>query len=212
MMPFLTPFACALVVPAGVAFWGARRGWPLGVGVARVALAGYLALLLAMTLTASPFRARPTATVATASAAARAVLAGSTSHLNLMPLRSIARYAAAPWPIVRVELLGNVAAFVPFGVLVPLTWRRRPRWWQVLVAGAALSVCIEVAQFTFVPARVADVDDVLLNALGAATGLGLVWAISRASRRAIQVADAYRPRRGPDSQRSAAASRSNTCL
>jgi len=180
MMPFLVPFACALVLPVGVAIWGARSRWRLGVGLARVAFAGYLALLLAMTLTASPFHAETSAAAATTPALVAASV--STAHLNLVPLRSIERYLAAPWSIVRVELLGNIAAFVPFGLFVPFAWGRRLRWWQVLAAGVALSVGIEVAQFAFVPARVADVDDVLLNAVGVAAGLAVFCAASRVGR------------------------------
>jgi len=169
MMPFLIPFAYGLLAPAGVAAWGAWRRWPPAKAASRVVLAGYLALLLAMTLAASPFHAA----VNTEGTAGRAGVSGLAEHLNLVPLRSIGRYVAGPWPVVRVELLGNVAAFVPFGVLVPLAWGRRLRWWQVLAAGVALSVGIEVAQFAFVPARAADVDDVVLNALGIAAGLAL---------------------------------------
>ena len=204
-MPFLIPFACGLVVPAGVAAWGAWRHWPLGVAAPRVALAGYLALLLAMTLTASPFHGARGG----AGAAEPAGVFALASHLNLVPLRSIRRYITAPWPVVRVELLGNIAAFVPFGVLVPLAWGHRLRWWQVLGAGVALSVGIEVAQFALVPARVADVDDVLLNAPGVAAGLALACAaLGVTGRRAVMPTDARLSNR----RHRSAASRSNTCL
>ena len=195
MMPFLIPFAYGLVVPAGVAAWGAWRRWPLGAAASRVVLAGYLALLLAMTLTTSPFHAA----ASTAGTAGQAGVSGLASHINLVPLRSIGRYATGPWPVVRVELLGNIAAFVPFGVLVPLAWGRRLRWWQVLAAGVALSVGIEVAQFAFVPARVADVDDVLLNALGVAAGLvaasAALGAVGRKAVLSTGVRSGRRPRR-----------------
>ena len=187
MMPFLVPFACGLVAPAGVAAWGRWRRWPLGVTTARVALAGYLALLLAMTLTASPFRAG--AGVVAAEPTRLAALAG---HLNLVPLRSIARYLTASWPVARTELLGNIAAFVPFGMLFPLACGRRPRWWQVLAAGAALSIGIELAQFALVPARVADVDDVLLNAIGVTIGFACAAGLAtrgRAARRGAIAAE-----------------------
>lgn len=167
MMPFVIPFLGALVLPFVVVVWGAARRWPPRVALARVALAGYLALLAALTLTPSPFH--PAAALATQNALSE--------HLNLVPLRSIGRYLVSSPSVLREGLLGNVAAFVPFGMLAPLVWSKSRRW-QVLAAGIALSAGIEVAQYLFVPARVADVDDVLLNALGTALGLALVLGVA----------------------------------
>lgn len=77
--------------------------------------------------------------------------------------------------------LGNLALFVPVGFLAVLLWRTftrsdpsRPAWrrrgvlWAAL-AGAALSLGIEVAQFVFARGYT-DVDDLLFNILGAALG------------------------------------------
>jgi glycopeptide antibiotics resistance protein len=71
-------------------------------------------------------------------------------------------------------LLGNVAAFVPLGVLVPLLTNRRSPL-LVLGVGLALSVAIEAGQLAVSTAldfayRTADIDDVIVNVFGAFVG------------------------------------------
>jgi hypothetical protein len=69
-----------------------------------------------------------------------------------------------------VEAAANVVMFVPFGVLGGLLVAR-PRRWAVVVAGCATSAAIETSQLLFLPTRVATLQDVALNTLGAAIGL-----------------------------------------
>ncbi|WP_308121782.1 VanZ family protein [Actinotalea ferrariae] len=71
-----------------------------------------------------------------------------------------------------VEALANVAMLVPFGVLVPLAGLRRT--WLAVPLGCAFSIAIELAQLAFWPTRVATVQDVVMNTLGAAVGVGLL--------------------------------------
>ena len=71
-----------------------------------------------------------------------------------------------------IEILANVAMFVPFGVLVWLAFAR-PRWWLVVLFGLATTVMIELVQTTM-PTRYSTVSDVVANTLGAATGVFLV--------------------------------------
>ena len=99
------------------------------------------------------------------------------------------------WPAIHTALgsqewhylAGNVLAFVPVGVLVPLFRPndRRP-WRTVLAVGFGLSLAIELGQlavslllgFTY---RQADVDDLIVNTFGAAAGyallLGTKWLV-----------------------------------
>ena len=82
-------------------------------------------------------------------------------------------------------LAGNVLAFVPVGILVPLLrpTDRRP-WLTVLVAGFALSLAIELGQlvgslivgFNY---RQADVDDLIVNTFGAMAGYALLVGTKR---------------------------------
>lgn len=84
---------------------------------------------------------------------------------------------------VSAEDVGNVAMFVPLGVLFPLRWRRWA-WWTV-PAGIALSGAIELTQLVLLSWRSPDLTDVRFNSLGAVVGfvLWLVWRAAHAWRR-----------------------------
>ncbi|PCC18243.1 VanZ family protein [Brevibacterium aurantiacum] len=76
----------------------------------------------------------------------------------------------------RVELLANVAMFIPFGFLLALHLGRR-RWWLGWVAGAAFTCIIEGTQATLLsPTRYGTISDLVTNTIGAGVGavLGLI--------------------------------------
>jgi glycopeptide antibiotics resistance protein len=103
--------------------------------------------------------------------------------VNLVPFRTISGYIGFIYSqeinfnIIRDNLLGNVAVFLPMGLLVPAIWPKLGRFWKTLLFGMLFSVGIELAQLAFsllgMIYRTTDVDDVLLNTLGAAIGYGL---------------------------------------
>ena len=69
--------------------------------------------------------------------------------------------------------LGNVALFMPLGILLPLIDTRFRTFKRVLLFALAMSLVIETVQFVlrFVGnPRAVDIDDVLLNTLGACLG------------------------------------------
>jgi glycopeptide antibiotics resistance protein len=71
---------------------------------------------------------------------------------------------------------GNVLLFVPLGILLPLAWRRL-RFWRGIQIAIALSSGIEFVQYlsrAWGSYRSADVNDVVLNGVGACLGLLLV--------------------------------------
>ena len=71
---------------------------------------------------------------------------------------------------------GNFLLFIPLGILLPLVWTRLHFSSGVLIA-IALSCSIELLQYlsrAWGSYRTADVNDVVLNVLGASLGLGLV--------------------------------------
>ena len=84
--------------------------------------------------------------------------------------------------VVVVEAVANVVMFVPFGALVPLVAGWRP--WVVVGVAAAFSTAIELSQFAFFPERVATVQDVVMNTLGAAVGVAGLVLVRRRARRA----------------------------
>lgn len=72
---------------------------------------------------------------------------------------------------------GNVALFFPLGLLIPLVWGRL-RFWRGVQIAFALSIGIELVQYSsraWGSYRSADVNDVILNGLGACLGLAVVF-------------------------------------
>ena len=83
---------------------------------------------------------------------------------------------------------GNVMLFFPLGILIPLVWTHL-RFWRGILIAIALSSGIELVQY-FSRAwsnRNADVNDILLNGLGAFLGLALVFLLRllRGTRHAV---------------------------
>ena len=72
------------------------------------------------------------------------------------------------------DLLGNVALFVPLGAAIALRWPGLREARVVLVA-VALSAAIELVQGITATGRMAQLTDVLMDALGAWLG----WLIAR---------------------------------
>ncbi|WP_314096891.1 VanZ family protein [Microbacterium foliorum] len=94
-----------------------------------------------------------------------------------------------------LQVLFNVALFVPFGLIARRYWNRGP--WVSILLGALVSFGIETTQLTGVwglyecAYRVADVDDLIANTAGAAIGvllapLLLAWMPSARSLRATR--------------------------
>jgi glycopeptide antibiotics resistance protein len=81
---------------------------------------------------------------------------------------------------------GNLLLFLPLGFLIPLVWRRLPFWKGILIA-LDLSVTIEIIQYVsraWGSYRSADINDVILNVLGAGVCLALMSLLRRAERNA----------------------------
>ncbi|MBQ6374890.1 MAG: VanZ family protein [Clostridia bacterium] len=89
-------------------------------------------------------------------------------RLNLVPFRTtLSEWAGGIWPFL-YHVLGNMLWFVPLGFLLPRL-HKRCRWSHVLLCGALVSLLAEVLQF-LMGSGVSDVDDLILNALGALLG------------------------------------------
>jgi glycopeptide antibiotics resistance protein len=75
-----------------------------------------------------------------------------------------------------LERVANVIMFVPLGVLLILALGRQLRL-QAWFIGVGYSLVIETCQALFLPGRVADPFDVMMNGLGAGIGVGLAVAV-----------------------------------
>ena len=71
-----------------------------------------------------------------------------------------------------LEILANVALFVPIGLLLVLAWPRL-RLWQAVLIGALMSVLIETVQGVM-PSRFPTVSDVIANTTGTLIGVAIV--------------------------------------
>jgi glycopeptide antibiotics resistance protein len=163
----------ALLVVLPVFFWSRRDRLGSRRTLLELATIVYLDILLSLTLLPLPLPPYD-------------LQAGDCALLLLVPFGTI-------WPAIQTSLnspewhflAGNVLAFVPVGILVPL-WRPADRRLRltVLVVGFSLSLAIELGQligslivgFNY---RQADVDDLIVNTVGAVAGYALLVGTKR---------------------------------
>jgi len=106
------------------------------------------------------------------------------SKINLDPFATIERaLSLGPRSVSFRLLIGNIVAFLPLGLLLPLLSDRLRNIVAVFAVAAALSLTIEAGQYAIsraidVAYRSADVDDVILNTTGAVLGF-VVFSIAR---------------------------------
>lgn len=75
----------------------------------------------------------------------------------------------------------NAMMLMPFGFLTPLIWKETDKLGRIAFAGFSFSLLIELSQL--LNHRASDVDDLLLNTLGAVLGFALFRLYARVSRR-----------------------------
>ena len=92
---------------------------------------------------------------------------------NLAPFKEIMRfityYETLGMKAVVVNLAGNVIAFMPFGFFMPVVGRRSRGPVRIIFLGFGFSLMLETIQLVFKVGSY-DVDDLILNTLGAAIG------------------------------------------
>jgi len=76
----------------------------------------------------------------------------------------------------QLERLGNILFFVPVGFFIAAVLPIR-LWWLGAIIGCGVSVLNEWIQGAFLPARTADLGDILANTVGAIVGALAVTAI-----------------------------------
>lgn len=68
----------------------------------------------------------------------------------------------------------NIVMLMPFGFLVPFIWREYRNFGKVFLAGFGFSLLIEVIQIF--SRRLSDIDDLMMNTLGACVGY-FIWIV-----------------------------------
>lgn len=94
---------------------------------------------------------------------------------NLVPFQEIRRFwiyrkTVGFWAAF-LNLAGNVIGFVPFGFIVPVMHKKMESFWKVSLLGFLFSLCVETIQLV-TKVGCFDVDDLMLNTLGAMIGCG----------------------------------------
>ena len=95
---------------------------------------------------------------------------------NLVPFLEIRRFWTYREQLgilaVFSNIFGNVIGFIPYGFILPVIAHRFRSGFFIILSGFSLSLVVEVVQLV---ARVGcfDVDDLILNTLGAAIGYGI---------------------------------------
>ena len=92
---------------------------------------------------------------------------------NLIPFHEIRRFLIYRRQLgtaaVALNLVGNVMAFVPFGLFLPILVKRVQSLGKTLLLGFDFSLLVEIVQL-FSKVGSFDVDDVILNTLGVCIG------------------------------------------
>jgi len=84
------------------------------------------------------------------------------------------------YPTVRealLNLIGNIAMFIPLGIVWPAVFTKLDRPWKVIGAGVGVSLAIEIMQLPFF-GRSTDIDDLILNSVGYVLGY-VLWLLAR---------------------------------
>ena len=94
-------------------------------------------------------------------------------HYNIIPFSEIKRYVMYFDRIgitrFMLNIFGNIVAFVPFGMMMPIIWKRYRKFWMVYVDGFVFVLCIESIQLVSKVGSF-DVDDIILNTSGVVIG------------------------------------------
>jgi len=172
---FIAPILAlsAIVVPCWLAFRLYRhrtRGRALSLPRELLLLVFVLYLSALAAVTLSPNRSSRLLAAGTGGIEVRPKLASLTCSAANLPAGSTAHAFCVH------NARGNVMLFFPLGILLPLLWPSL-RVWRGLLTALALSCSIELLQYlssAWGSYRAADVNDVILNVVGAALGLAVM--------------------------------------
>ena len=101
---------------------------------------------------------------------------------NLVPLKEITRYfryyRTLGMPLFLINIVGNMVAFMPFGFFLPIISRRSRKWYNTVSFGLIFSLILVTLQLIFKVGSF-DVDDMLLNTVGAGLGFLVYRTVQR---------------------------------
>lgn len=102
-------------------------------------------------------------------------------NISLVPFRTISSQLSLlksiPGIAIR-NLVGNIAIFIPFGILLPMGYGKMRKFYRTLLVGLLYILFIELIQFVCMLGAF-DVDDIILNSLGVFVGFIIYRIVSR---------------------------------
>lgn len=109
------------------------------------------------------------------------ILRASYAGSNFVPFYTIQLYLAQlTGPIAHIafyNLVGNVVLFIPFGLFIPLLWKRMRHAVALVVVAFGIPIFIEGTQYFI--GRSVDIDDVLLNAVAIIIGYAVFYGFKK---------------------------------
>ncbi|WP_438348536.1 VanZ family protein [Paenibacillus sp. FA6] len=104
-------------------------------------------------------------------------------HGNYTPFKEISRGIQSMTILSMINVVGNIIAFIPFGIFIPMIFRQKgASFIGVFVLSLLLSLCFEVTQLVLYIGTF-DVDDLILNTCGGIIGYAVFKLIRRDSYR-----------------------------
>lgn len=102
---------------------------------------------------------------------------------NLIPFKTILYYLQGHngFLIACINIVGNIAALVPLGFLLPLVFSKM-NWKKTLLVAIGSGLSIELVQ-VYLHIGIFDIDDVILNGLGVIIGFGKFKLYNRFSKK-----------------------------
>ncbi len=98
--------------------------------------------------------------------------------INLTPLTFVSERYPGWW----INVFGNIIIFIPAGIFIPMVSKRAKNILQTTIIGFGWSLLIELSQLLLFD-RCSDIDDLILNTLGAAIGACVFFAVGKSGKR-----------------------------
>lgn len=102
--------------------------------------------------------------------------------INIIPFKTVIQFLTRSKDLkgILVNIAGNIAAFVPMGFLLPLTFSKLKGFMKVLPVVLGVTLSIETFQY-ITASGISDIDDVILNVLGGVIGYFMLRIVVRLS-------------------------------
>jgi len=100
--------------------------------------------------------------------------------VNLILFKTIFNYLGGneSYAIAIQNILGNIFAFGPLGFLVPILFKKCKKVKNIFFISVSVSLSIEIVQLLFNIGS-CDIDDIILNVLGAILGFGVYKVLNK---------------------------------